>query len=285
MSAKPHALAVKVKGIPDALKADRRWVLWRYVLKGERWSKLPFQILDSPAKSNDPSTWTTFDHALNAYLCPGRFDGLGFVLGDGWAGIDLDHVAHAPAAFLDRLTCYRETSPSGAGLKAIGRATRVGGELKFVSDGLPVVTPWSGARYFAITGHGSGDPTLDITTLLDELFPRTTAPTSLIDRPAFLRDGDVRGTELIERLTDDQVVLRILGSPQAEKFLRLVRGDTSDYGHDHSRADQALVSILGYWCVGDLDQVDRLFRQTALMRPKWDSESYRRATLRKAVRL
>jgi putative DNA primase/helicase len=62
-----------------------------------------------------------------------------------------------------------------------------------------------------------------------------------------------------------------------------VRGDLSDYGDDHSRADQALVNILLYWCEGDLAQVDRLFRQTGLMRDKWNVESYRRATLGKAA--
>ncbi len=100
----------------------------------------------------------------------------------------------------------------------------------------------------------------------------------------------MRGTERItdadvyRKLTDDEIVERILVSPQANKFIKLVRGDLSDYGKDHSRADQALVSILAYWCQGDFDQIDRLFRQSALMRDKWNVCSYRRATLLKAVR-
>ena len=48
-------------------------------------------------------------------------------------------------------------------------------------------------------------------------------------------------------------------------------------------ASKALVCILAPWC-SDTDQIDRLFRQTALMRAKWDTSSYRTATLAKAVR-
>ena len=76
----------------------------------------------------------------------------------------------------------------------------------------------------------------------------------------------------------------LLASPQADKFVRLVRGDMSEYGNDHSRADLALLANLHYWCQGNLEQVDRLFRQSGLMRDKWNSLSYRRSTLLKVVR-
>lgn len=269
---RPTVLPVQADRIPDALKAERRWLCWRNLWQEHdgrkgRWSKVP------NAKTNDASTWTTFDNALVAYQ-HGDFDGIGFCLGDGWAGIDIDDITSGP--LIDRLPCYREVSPSGNGVKAIGRSHRIGGEISSKA------TTWSGARYFAITGHGAGDPTVDITDLLDEWFP---ASSTLIKQPlpSYIRFGDTRGTEHIDRFTDDEVVARALASPQADKFIRLVRGDLSDYGGDHSRADQALICILAYWCQGDIEQVDRLFRQSGLMRDKWHTASYRRATLAKAV--
>lgn len=39
---------------------------------------------------------------------------------------------------------------------------------------------------------------------------------------------------------------------------------------DQSRADFALCRLLAYWTNNDAEQVDRLFRQSALYRPKWD---------------
>lgn len=271
---RPTALLVQPEGIPNVLKAERRWVCWRYVWKqrDSRWSKIPHTPTGRFAESDNSSTWTTFDSALVAYEeC--HFDGIGFCLGHGWAGIDIDGITSGP--LIDRLPCYREVSPSGTGVKAIGRSHRIGGEIKSKA------TTWSGARYFAITGQGQGDPTVDITELLDEWF--APAPSTGTSLPSYIQRGDTRGSEHIESFTDDEVVARALASPQADKFIRLVRGDLSDYGGDHSRADQALVCILAYWCQGDMEQVDRMFRQSGLMRDKWKSASYRRATLSKAV--
>jgi primase-polymerase (primpol)-like protein len=82
-----------------------------------------------------------------------RFDGVGFVLGDGWAGIDLDHCRDDDGQIIDaawmplaRLTCYVEVSPSGHGPKAIGRAARIGGEVNLGAEPIAFTT-WTGARF------------------------------------------------------------------------------------------------------------------------------------------
>jgi primase-polymerase (primpol)-like protein len=70
-----------------------------------------------------------------------------------------------------------------------------------------------------------------------------------------------------------------------DDVLALWRGDTSAYGHDHSRADMALLCHLAFWTNYNAERVDRLFRQSGLMRPHWEkSASYRRASLGKALR-
>ena len=82
---------------------------------------------------------------------------------------------------------------------------------------------------------------------------------------------------------DDDVLITAATAVNRTKFLKLFRGDLSGYNNDRSRADQALVNILVYWCNGDLEQADRLFRQSNLMRDKWETRSYRLATLQKAA--
>ena len=50
-----------------------------------------------------------------------------------------------------------------------------------------------------------------------------------------------------------------------------------------------MCSLLAFWTGGDPDRVDRLFRQSALFRPKWDQvryadgRTYGRATVTKAL--
>lgn len=57
-------------------------------------------------------------------------------------------------------------------------------------------------------------------------------------------------------------------------------------GFDHSSADAALMSHLAFWTGKDMPRMDRLFRRSALMRPKYDTRAdYRRDTVQGAARL
>jgi putative DNA primase/helicase len=290
---RPTALTVNADGIPDALRRERRWLLWRYDWDGKRWTKRPYQLSDVLAKSDDPSTWTTFAQACNAYLTK-RFDGIGFALGNGWSGVDLDKcvadynpntgglfaTTDAVGGFvlaLDRSNAYWEISPSGTGYKAIGRSARIGGEIKF-STTPPTFTTWSGARFFAITGQyqsASDDPTVDISQLIDDWFPLA---------PALNLSSTSEGYKLAAEMSDDDLLCQMIGGDvNGDAILTLWRGDISAYGNDHSRADLALCCHLAFWTNYDAERVDRMFRESGLYRKKWDRASYRRATLSKAI--
>src|SRR5438067_109485 len=96
------------------------------------------QTSDYKAKSNDPTTWATFDEAVAA-LADGKFDGIGWCVPlDGeiyYWGIDVDDAIDPttnqfrtwtdapiqPKELLE-LATYMETTPSGAGFRAIGKA-------------------------------------------------------------------------------------------------------------------------------------------------------------------
>ena len=73
-----------------------------------------------------------------------------------------------------------------------------------------------------------------------------------------------------------------------EKFKRLWSGDFSAYP-SQSEADLALCRILAFWTKRHAASVDRLFRQSGLIRPKWDvphfcaGKTYGQATIEKAI--
>ena len=85
---------------------------------------------------------------------------------------------------------------------------------------------------------------------------------------------------------DKDLCAKITGSKQGEKFQRLFKGQFDDY-ESQSEADQALCNILAFWCRKDFTQMDRIFRQSKLYRPKWDDmhgqQTYGAMTLCTAV--
>ncbi|MBS6028010.1 MAG: DUF4368 domain-containing protein [Negativicoccus succinicivorans] len=87
-------------------------------------------------------------------------------------------------------------------------------------------------------------------------------------------------------LSDEEVISKAASSKNGEKFKRLWNVDITRY-KSQSEADAALVSILAFWCSGDKAQMDRLFRQSGLMREKWDSlrgaDTYGNISIEKAV--
>src|SRR5919112_1339405 len=83
-------------------------------------------------------------------------------------------------------------------------------------------------------------------------------------------------------LTDEEVVRLARGARNAAKFEALWQGDISGYA-SRSEADQALVSLLAFY-TQDENQLDSLYRQSALCRQKWLKRSdYRRSTIEKAL--
>ncbi|MFN3213746.1 MAG: phage/plasmid primase, P4 family [Henriciella sp.] len=62
-------------------------------------------------------------------------------------------------------------------------------------------------------------------------------------------------------------------------------GDNKLDGFDRSSADLALMNHLAFWTGKDARRMDRLFRQSALIRPKYEKRpDYRHATIMKAIR-
>ena len=87
-----ESLKKKYNNIPLELKQMKRWVCYKVEGTNDgKTTKRPYNALNGAmAKSNDELTWTRFNLALQGcvkYNC----DGIGFMLGAGIFGIDLDN--------------------------------------------------------------------------------------------------------------------------------------------------------------------------------------------------
>jgi hypothetical protein len=88
-------------------------------------------------------------------------------------------------------------------------------------------------------------------------------------------------------MSDKQLLDRARRAKNGEKFIRLYdEGDISGYP-SQSEADQALCYGLAFWSGCDAATIDRLFRESELMRPKWDEQrgamTYGELTVKRAI--
>ena len=285
--------------IPTALTALRQWVNWRYEERDGKRTKAPIDAKSNGrlayAKSNDPSTWASFDDALAACGRHPELAGVGFCFSpdDGLTGLDLDHVIDLvtgevrpeAAEILQRFAgTYCEVSPSGTGLRLFcyGKPRRSGkntGKVKWLE-----VYAHPSSRYLTVTGNawnGNAAEVTDQQAALDWLHGRFMESTE--SKPVDSKHGPASALNL-----DDAALLaKARAAKNGAEFDRLWSGDTSGHSGDDSAADLALCNLLAFWTDGDADRIDRLFRQSGLMRPKWNhlhgERTYGAATIAKAI--
>jgi len=272
--------------VPAELQALDRWVCWQRESRDGKGTKVPYRAArpHERASSTDPSTWGPFDMAV-AVAETGKAAGLGFVLGDGLVGIDLDNVldeqnelrkdfpVEGIGAWLVALGSYVEISPSGRGLHVIGL-----GELPSWSRNRKgPVEVYSRDRYLTITGHvfeGLGrfgalrhlDDFLDAAGLRQ---PESTNGSGLPVVPIDLDDRELLG--------------RAMRAKSGGEFGDLYEGRWEGRYPSQSEADQALCNKLAFWTGRDSERMDRLFRSSGLYRQKWGRDDYRERTLDKAI--
>ena len=287
-NAAPRPLSAE--NIPTELKSISRWLLWRLETRNGKATKTPYQVSGAFAKVNDPATWTTFDDALAAYLA-GGFSGLGVALSsdDDLLGIDLDKCLNPDTGELDdeaaaivaMLPTYCEISPSGRGLRLFGF-----GKLPQGGRRKGKVEMYEAGRYLTVTGHrfNGHDALAEITPQLAEVHAR------IFGKPAVSKPVDAKTRPADPPDLNDAALLdKARRARNGATFDALWSGDTSGHGGDHSAADQALCNELAFYTGNDPSRVDRLFRQSGLMRDKWDKvhysdgRTYGQATVEKAI--
>jgi putative DNA primase/helicase len=291
---RPTALRLQPERIPPELKAGRRFVLWRWQwIEGrtKKWTKPPMQANGRAARANDPSTWITFEAALAIYQ-RGGFDGIGRMMTkeDGFTGADLDGCRDPATGKIEpwaldivaMLPAYWEASPSGTGLRGWVR-----GQLPPGGRRKGRIELYDEQRYLTLTGHPIEDATSTVGEHQEQIL--------VLHRHVFGEQSQavppaVEPTRL--EVPDDALLERARAARNGAQFQALFdQGDLQGHGGDHSAADLALCCALAFWTNRDAAAVDRLFRRSALMRPKWDERhfadgrTYGQATVGKAVDL
>lgn len=292
---KPDALPVSLAAIPDELKASAQWVTWQYAWRQaeQKWTKLPLSAHNLRAASTtNAKTWATYERALAAYrsMWMGAravsVDGIGFVLTEdlGITGIDLDHCRNPDTGAIDAwaqdivqaVHTYWEVSPSGTGLRGLSRGTLPPGRRK-KGD----IEMYTGGRYLTITGCHLVDTPLIIEACQDAM---TALHTQVFPAPEPTMPPSTNGAG--PTLADTILLDRARKARNGGKFIRLSDGDTRGYP-SASEADLALCILLAFWTT-EAAQIDRLVRQSQLMRPKWDEQhgeqTYGAKTIAEALR-
>ncbi len=277
-------LILPQNAIPSELLALNHWVNWgpRKNKQGETINKMPIDPKTGKnAHSNYPATWGSFDQAAAGVTRFQNISGFGFVFSeqDPYCGVDLDKCRDQQTGVIEPwaldivadLASYTEISPSGTGLHIVVR-----GKVPGKRNRSGHIEMYDRGRYFTMTGNilpGTLATINERQDALDRLYARTfnenTPPQPQAARPL--------------DLSDRELIQRIESSAQGAKFARLWQGDISEHGGDDSVADLALCNILRFWTGGDESRIDSLFRQSGLMRDKWEREDYRRLTIGKAL--
>lgn len=294
---KPKRSDVETEHIPEELGNLPRWVCWKWELresKGKpKWTKPLVDVRTGGyAKCNDPSTWATYSEAMASFRRHADYAGVGFVFcgDDSIMGVDVDGCLKADGSLtqtgFQAVECfgdsYCEISPSGSGLKFIIKASLPEGQTGRKNPKLDVEAYQVG-RYFTITGRrwpGSSSTILD----KQENFDRWSGMVFPSDKPSVKPADKTDKTPAVAvSASVGEIIDRASSAANGEKFTRLWAGDCSEYGDNRSSGDQALCNILAFWSGNDAGLIDETFRQSGMMREKWEREYYRDRTITKAI--
>jgi len=279
-------MAINFDSIPKAMKTADRWVLWRSEEREGKFTKVPYQPNGKKASSVSNLTWSSFEAVKAAYE-QGGYDGVGFVLGGGFVGIDLDHVIKngaidpGTAEDLKLLDSYAEFSPSGEGIHVICQGAFPESGRKDQGKGIEV---YAAGRYFTVTGRKiegyQAEPKYRTDELL-EFYKKYFA-----EEPKPKQIGPI---SIDCNLTNDQIISLAAGAKNGDKFLKLMsgewesikKGDEQLYP-SQSEADLGLCELITFYTTNPT-QIDQIFRRSKLYRDKWERSDYREDTINLAI--
>lgn len=279
------------EAIPEELKQLNQWVCWKGVTDPARPGKIKKIPVNARtgggAQSNNPASWCDYETALEA---SSKYSGIGFMFANGYFGVDIDDIRpeleayqkgdmnNLAAEFIYSLESYTEFSQSGNGLHIICRGTlpeggRRKGKVEMYSEG----------RFFIMTGK----PAAEYAGITD-----CTEAVKLL-HAKYIGNSEPAAKESVSasqplNLDDGKLLEIIHKSKQGAAFDMLYSGNWQGLYSSQSEADIALCSMLAFWCGREKIRMDGIFRQSGLMREKWDRKTgrstYGEMTLSKAIK-
>lgn len=277
--------------IPYELKELDQWCCFKIEeVENGRKTKRPYNPLtNNMAKSNDETTWVSFEDAANNL---NGYDGIGFFFVEPYVGIDLDKVGNEIeeylndpdtnniiSEFINVLETYAEVSPSGTGIHLITK-----GELTKKGRRRGNVEIYDKGRFFTMTGKqigGYNGINNDEYGQLNFLHNKYIAKHEPDINNQNLRGGN--GNDL----TVEQIIDIAKKSKNSLRFTTLYEGDWEQFYSSQSEADLAFANDLAFWTARDPKKMDDIFRKSNLYRDKWDEkrgeETYGNITINTAI--
>ena len=286
------------QSIPQELRNLKQWGLFelKWVEARKKNTKIPINPYDGSAgKSNDPSTWSDFDTAMRALNDVERADGLAFYFANGYVGLDIDHIDsnledwragdNDPNNLVNKFqdltdNTYMEVSQSGTGIHAIFKG-KIPGKRRRKGN----YEMYQTGRFFALTGNNIiPDPTIksmsddEMKTLYEFLFGKDNI-VQLHSESDNITPVDLSVAEIIKRAENS--------AKTGTRFTMFMKGGWEQFYASHSEADMAFANDLAFWAGRDFHKMDTIFRNSSLMREKFDEKhgavTYGTSLLNKAI--
>lgn len=283
----------KYSAIPQELKGYKNWVCWQAYPDPKSHSGISKKPVNPKtgglAQSNNPDTWSDFETAVRESA---KYSGIGFMFSNSpFFGVDLDDMPNdiqdyqnggadnIISEFVNTLQSYTEFSQSKTGVHIICKGTLPEGRRKAKNDsgGFEM---YENGRFFVVTGNYCSeygyinDCTESVKPLHSKYLGKTAEP-----KPN-------RQNITVNLNSVDDIVRAACSAKNGSLFKALYSGDFSAYA-SQSEADMAFCNMLAFWCGCDAEKMDAIFRQSGLMRDKWDRKqsgtTYGVITLQKAI--
>lgn len=283
----------KYSAIPQELKGYKNWVCWQAYPDPKSHSGISKKPINPRtggfAMPNNSDTWSDFETAVRQ---SGKYSGIGFMFSNSpFFGVDLDDMPNdiqdyqnggtdnIISEFVNTLQSYTEFSQSKTGVHIICKGTLPEGRRKAKNDsgGFEM---YENGRFFVVTGNYCSeygyinDCTESVKPLHSKYLGKTAEP-----KP--------NKNITVNLNSVDDIVRAACIAKNGSLFKALYSGDFSAYS-SQSEADMAFCNMLAFWCGCDAEKMDAIFRQSGLMRDKWDRKqsgtTYGVITLQKAIR-
>jgi len=247
-----NILPVNPDGIPEQIKQSNRLVNWDAVKRNGKATKVPKNArTGQPASVDNPNSWSDWKTCWKSYEA-GKHDGIGYVFGNGLIGIDFDKCRDPKTGaiqpdiqkIINEFDSYTEISVSGTGLHIFTQ-----GKLPEGARRKGNIEIYDSGRYFTLTGRN---------------LPGTQKE---------IKENQSKIDSFYKRLFDNSIppaLEKAFASQNGQAIKNLYQGVHSY--NSASEADLALCNHLSFWTNGDTSLVDELFRNSGLMRPKWNEK-------------
>ena len=291
-----HCNAEAIRNYPEVLRA-LPFCTWKLEKDSHgRLTKVPYNPRTGFHASVDkPYTFADMEMALKAVE---NYSGVGINISGRVGCIDVDGCVREDGSLTDTTLAvmalfpdaWVEYSPSGTGLHVyflIPEGYVYDKEEYYINCnkyGLEMYIAGETSHFLTMTGNVFRTGGMTVTGENLDSFKNT-----YMKRPALER-AEIQVPEGGSILSDEEVMVKCYRSQGGETFARYYDGDWTKPGDpnwSHSQADLSVCRRLAFFCRGDMEQMDRLFRNSGLYREKWDERrgdgTYGELTMRKAI--